>query len=1196
MKANLYFFAKAWVVAGVMLWYPPPLAAQSLASSVTVPLQEEKQKTVKLRDALLELRNRYGVDILFEEKVLEPHSVEQSQLNFKASFEQNLANVLRNSGLRYRKVKKGSYLITLAREDKKTSLQHPQGAAPATASEEAGSGNREPQTTTGEAQSPNALGISGTVKDESGNGIPGVNVLLKGTTTGTNTDAKGAYSITVPDGNGTLVYSFIGYLTQEVPISNRSTIDVSLQADVKALSEIVVVGYGTQKKESLTGAISSVSTKDLERVKAATVSAALAGKIPGVSFRMADGRPGSSANVQIRNLGNPLYVIDGIQKDAGQFNNISPNDIESITVLKDASASVYGSRAANGVIIVTTKRGKAGSGNSVNVDAYYGWQNWSRFPETVNAYEWMNGKVDADMNQRGTTDITPDELERWRAGTERGYQSFDWYDFIIQPNAPQYSVNVNATGGSERINYYLSVTRLGQTSVLGREFTFGRTNIQSNVDANITDRLKVGVQINGRIETRDQPGVPYADDYWVPRFALFRNRPTERPYANDNPSYPADIGHNETNWAILNKAISGYWREDWRVLQTNFNAEYQLPLKGLTAKGTYSYYVADRLMNGHEYTYDAYTYNEQTGEYERTGGSTNPWRERGTRKIFENVLQGHLLYNNTFGKHTVGGTFVAERINRREQDVWVHAVPKTNVLPILQFADMDTYNDSDFEEARVGYVGRVTYDFAGKYFLEVAGRRDASWKFAPEKRWGFFPSVSAGWRITEEGFFQSLLGNSNVLSDLKLRASYGELGDDDINLGIETWDPRYINAYAYIPGYNYGTSTTILDGNVIRGARDKGVPINTISWFTSKMMDIGVDYALFNGKLTGSLDYFYRKRSGLRGRKYDVLVPSEVGYTLPDENVNSDAQVGGEAALGYAGKIGEFNFNVGGNISYSRSRFLESYKPRFGNSWDHYRNSLEDRWSGTYWGYEVIGQFQSVDEINNYPVNVDNQGNKTLLPGDLIYRDQNGDGRINEYDQRPIGYPRDKNPMVNYGLNLSLSWKNIDFNLDLSGGSMYSYNQGWEMRWPYQNTGNLLRQFYDDRWRRADPYNLDSEWIPGKNPALRFNDGGHSNYSYPDNPFTGNYPPNTFNRQTSSDWWLTNVRYLRLRTMELGYSLPAGWLSKIRMKKARLYVNTFNLFSLDNVRKIGVEPEIMDENGLQYPQNKFVNLGVNLSF
>jgi len=1009
--------------------------------------------------------------------------------------------------------------------------------------------------------------VSGIVTDEAGQPLPGVTVVVKGTTQGTVTNVDGNYSLTNIPEDATLVFSFVGMTTQEVAIEGRTTFTVVMEEASIGIEEVVAIGYGYMEKESLTGAIDGINSEDIEKVHASTISSTLAGKLAGVSFRQPDGRPGSGATISIRNMGDPLYIIDGIQKDAGQFNNLSPVDIESISVLKDASAAIYGVRAANGVVVVTTKSGNKNAKPSINVNAHMGVQNWTRFPETVGAYEWMLGKAYADMNRVNPgTNITPEELEKYKQGTEYGYRSFDWYDFIIQPNAPMNQINVSSSGGSDKINYYLSLTRLDESSVLGREFTFGRTNIQANIDAQITDRLTVGMKINGRIETRDNPGVPGGDDYWAPRFALFRNRPTERPYANDNPEYINDIGHMAENWGLLNKENSGYWTENWRVLQSNFVAEYELPVKGLSLKGTYSYYIADRIMNGHEYTYEAYTYFPESDEYRVTFTMTNPWRERATDKVFENVLQGQINFNRKFGDHKVDAILVNERIERRNLGIWVHAVPKTNALPLIFFPDMDTYDDSEVEQARIGYIGKFNYNHASKYYLELAARYDASWKFAPEERWGFFPSFSGGWRITEENFMKTWLGDSSF--DLKLRASYGELGDD--NVGIGNFD--------YMTGYNYNSSTVIIDGEIVTGARDRGIPITSISWYTSQITDIGADFSLLNTRLTGTIDYFYRKRDGLRGRKYDVLVPSELGYTLPDENVNSDATMGAEFSLAYEGELNDFTYSVGGNVSFARNKFLSSYKPRFGNSWDHYRSSSEERWTGTYWGYEVIGQFKSYEEINNYPVNIDGQGNRTLIPGDLMYKDVNQDGAITWYDERPIGYPRDRNPIMNFGLNASAQYKNFDFRADFSGGSMYSYNQGWEMRWPYQNTGNLLKQFYDDRWHREDPFDVNSDWMPGKYPALRFNEGGHSNYN------------------KNSTFWLTNVKYLRLRTLEVGYSIPSLITEKIGMQRARVYVNTYNLISFDNLKDLGVEPETMHENGLQYPQNSRINIGVNVTF
>ena len=1030
------------------------------------------------------------------------------------------------------------------------------------------------------AQNTDRVSISGTVTDSTGAGMATVTVSEKGKRNAVVTDNDGSFSMLVSGPQSVLVLSSVGYVSKEVTVGSQTSLNITLQPVNNAMSEVVVIGYGTRKKESLTGAISTVTSKDLDRVHGgATVSTGLAGKIPGVTFRMPDGRPGASASIQIRNMGTPLYVIDGIQQDQGQFNNLAPNDIESITVLKDASAAIYGVRAANGVVVVTTKRGANGR-NNVNVDAYAGWQTWFRFPKVLsNSYDYMFYRAEAEINRFGNTGITQEELDKYKQGEAAGpaYRSFNWRDYILDGPAPQNSVNVNISGASDKVSYYVSGTNLYQNSMLGDEYRFNRSNIQSNVTAKLTSGLKVGMDINGRVETRQNPGVPGGDDYFLARLAVLRNTPRERPYANDNPAYLNDIGeHLESNYAFLNEKISGKLKSEWRVVQTNFHAEWDIQqVPGLTLKGVYSYYMADLQLNNQEYTYKAYTYIPASAttpeEYRATGGSTNPWRDREQIKQINTTTQGQINYVKDIGEHNIGATFVAERLDQHRRRNWLHASPISNNLPLIYFPTMDRYDDEDAKQARLGYIGRVTYSYANRYFLEASARRDASYLFAPDKRVGYFPGVSAGWRITDEPFMQSLLGDKRVLSDVKIRASYGELGDDNPD------NNPIVAPYAYLEGYNYNQGTAILDGVPVTVSRDKGVPITNISWLKSKITDVGIDFSLFRGKLTGTVDYFYRKRTGLLGSKNDVIVPLEIGYNLPVQNINSDAQYGEEMSLAYNGKIGELNFNVGGNVSYTRSKFLESYNPLFFNSWDQYRNSAEGRYSRIEWGYEVDGQFASFEEINNHPVDIDGQGNRTLLPGDLKYKDVNGDNKIDGYDQRPIGFGYGQQPNINMGFTLGLAYRNFDFNADFSGAAGYTWFQNWETRWAFQNNGNL-NTIFTDRWHRTDLYDPNSQWVPGKYPANRYNvQFGHSNYD------------------RNSTFWLHNVRQFRARTIQLGYTLPTNILQRLKIQRARVYLNGFNLFSIDNLKEYGVDPEVVDDNGIQFPQNRVLNVGINLS-
>ena len=1002
--------------------------------------------------------------------------------------------------------------------------------------------------------------------------LPGVNIVVKGTTEGTITDLDGNYRLTVPQGADTLVFSSVGYTPEEVAIGNRTTIDMGMAPDIQNLSEVVVVGYGTQTKETITGAIGNITSEDLTKTPAVTTSGALVGRIQGITARQGDARPGGSTSLQIRNLGEPLFVIDGIPSDAGQFNNLGPNDIESISILKDGSAAIYGLRAANGVVLVTTKRGKAGEKAKINLSGYYGLQNFTRYPRPANAYQYLRARVESEVNlgRPAPADIPATELEKWRLGTEPGYQSFDYYDFVITPNVPQYYLNGNASGGSENATYFVSVSHLNQDAMI-EDYNFNRTNFQSNIEVTLTDGLRIGTQLSGRIEDRHQVGVPGLDDYFNPFLSIFSMWPTERPYANDNPNYVNTTHNVNVNPATYTEDITGYIDDTWRAVKGNFYAQYDFDF-GLSLKGTYSYSFANLDFDGFEYTYNTFTYNEDTDSYDITGGNQNPWRERRREDLIDRVGQFQASYNKRFGEHSISAVLGFERIDHQRHRQVVHTVPPNNYIPIMSFNDQDLLIDELNEEARQGYIGRVNYTYKDKYLLELLGRYDGSFLFPKENRYGFFPGVSVGWRMTEENFMQ----NVNFLSELKLRASYSYIGNERL-----FQDNAFVIApYSYYAGYEFIPTAgggAILDGQLIPGVDPRNPPITNFSWIDNITTNIGIDIGLFDGKLFGQFDIFERRREGLPAGRYDVRLPDEVGYPLPAENLETDAHRGIEGALTYSGKINDqILFKIGGNATLSRWRFLDRYKPRYGNSWDEYRTAAEDRWAWIQWGYEVVGQFESQEEIDNYAINNDLQGNRTQLPGDFKFKDVNGDGIINNMDERPIGYGLGRNPYLSFGLNGEVSYKGFSLSFNFAGAALQSYNRNWELRYPFPNNGTSPDYLFEDNWRRVDPYNPDSEWVSGTYPAIR-NDWGHPNYS------------------RSSTFWMVNIRYMRLRNLEIGYNLPRSILDRIGIDNLRVYANGTNLFSIDNTKQYGIDPEIVPENALVYPQQRLFNFGFNLT-
>ena len=1020
--------------------------------------------------------------------------------------------------------------------------------------------------------------LQGTVNDPEGMPLPGANIVVKGTSNGTTTDFDGNFTLTIPDSDSVvLTISYVGYQSKDVEVKDQDEIAISMQSDLESLNQIVVVGYGTKAKKDVTGAISTIDNKDITRTTSTTTAGALAGKIQGVSVRAQDARPGRGASLEIRNMGNPLYVIDGVPYggDTGRdwvqstgnsgndmFNSLNPEDIESITILKDASAAVYGMRASNGVVLVTTKKGKNNDTPKVNINSYYGWQNLTRFPELANAAQYTRGLVEAAQNQGGNPNsiYTPEELAKWQQGTEPGYQSYDYYDFLVRDNVPQYHLNASVSGGTDRTNYFLSIANTHQEALLN-DFSYDRTNIQSNIETKIGKGFKVGTQISGRLEETKDVGLPGGDGYFSAILGVFSNLPTTPPYANNNPEYPNQTRDYSRNPALFNRETLGYKDNYARNLNMNFFAEYEFDF-GLKARGTYSYNFSNNKFDGFQYTYDVYTYDENADTYNRTAGADGGWRYQTEREDISTFTQFKLDYAKNFGdnhKLTLMGAY--ERTDFEQDYLQMGTNPSNNYLPLLEFDNLNSFADGWNYQARAGYIGKINYSYKDKYLIELLGRYDASYLYPPGDRWGFFPGISLGWRISDEAFFKPL---RDVVSDLKLRASTGQTGME-----------QGVGMFGYLGGYNWGSGSAVLNGNYVNGIRPRSLPVDNLSWVKNTNSNIGIDLSMFENKLSLTADVFRVRRTGVPAPRYDVLLPSEVGYTLPVENLNENGYNGAEGIITYRDRIGEFNYSVSGNFTYSRYKSISTYKPRFGNSWNEYRWSQEDRWGGIWWGYQVVGRFESQDQINNYNIDIDGQNNRTLLPGDFIYKDVNGDGVINGMDERPIGYPDNWSPIMSYGGTIGMDYKNIDLTIDLAGGSMQSWFQDYELRNPFHAGGNVAAYLLEDRWHRADPYDPNSEWIPGRYPAIR----------------NGTVGPNGRN----SDFWLTNVWFLRVRNIELGYTFPESLTSKLHVDRFRLYATASNLISFDNVKKFGIDPEISARAAVVYPQQQTIVLGLNLS-
>lgn len=1018
--------------------------------------------------------------------------------------------------------------------------------------------------------------VKGKVTDAAGEAILGANVTLKGSPdVGTITDDNGNFTLNVP-GNAMLIVAYLGYKTKEISVNNQRNLSIQLSEESKSLDEVVVVGYGTQKKVTLTGAISAIGNKEIAITKSDNVQNMLSGKIAGVKVTQKTSEPGTFNNdFQIRGMGAPLVIVDGVARD--NFTKLNVNEIESISVLKDGSAAVYGVRAANGVVLITTKRGEKGSKFKLDYTGMYGIQHMINQPKPLDAIGFMQLQNEKAFNGGSLTPTYPQSsFDPYLNGT---LQSTNWEGNTIRRQAPQTQHIISASGSTDKLTYFINFGYDKQDGYWkSGDLWYERYNLRSNVAADLTKGLHFEALINMMTDTKNQPS-PWAT------WNLFKGYWTQIPlnpyYINDDPNYPffaADGLHPDY---MTDASKSGYQLANQRLVQNTLSLEWSIPgVSGLKAKGSYSYDFRENENKNFRKTFNLYTYNSSTKVYTINPVNSPTQLRRSYNKYITSQFQLSLSYNKSFNElHNVSGLLLYEENNRMGDNFWAQRDFSLDAVDQLfagnsanQQGSMDGGQGALYKFANKALVGRYTYDYASKYMAEFSFRYDGSSMFSPGHQWGFFPFFSVGWRMSEESFIKNseTLG---LISNLKWRASYGEMGDDRAA------------TYQFLSGYNYPSGGYVFGGNYINALGMRGMPNANITWYTAKALNLGVDAELWKGLLGVNFDVFRRDRDGILATRSESL-PGLVGANLPQENLNSDRTEGLELTLSHKNTIGnDFHYFISGNMALARTQWLYKDMAKAGNSDLNWRNNGNNRWNDIWWGVNVDGRYQSYADIFSGPVyDYSSKGNSMLLPGDFKYGDWNGDGIIDANDAHPIGINSaidkgNKNggmPMLNYGFSLGAQYKSFDFNAVFQGAAMswLQYPEQLQMPLPWNRNG--LDMFLD-RYHRSDQMDPNSSWVPGYFPST-YRDNGRSDMM-----------------TLSSTFWMQNASYLRLKSLEVGYTFPQKIIQKVGMSNARLFFNSYNLLTFTGLTYCDPE-HTGDEYGYTYPLTQTFNFGINVSF
>lgn len=1003
--------------------------------------------------------------------------------------------------------------------------------------------------------------VTGVVKDATGETVIGASVVEKGTTNGVITDFDGVFELTVSE-NAVLQISYIGYQTQEVKVAGKTTLDITLREDTEMLEEVVVVGYGAQKKESVIGAISQVTSKDLLSTPSANISQAISGKITGVITSQTSGAPGADdAQIYIRGRATfagdaqPLVLVDGVERS---FSQIAPDDIETISVLKDASATaVYGVRGANGVMLITTKRGKEQK-PVVSLTANWQIQSPTRKDTYLDSYQSVMLLEEALANDGLPSQFSADDIEMYRrsvAGELSGrdamiYPNVDWYDQVLNNTAPAQRYNVSVTGGTKRMRYYasgefydqksivknLSNDQFGNTSSPG----FRRYSFRANTDFFLTTDLTFSVNFGTRFEERRGPNTNDSDPNYSEIFYELNHTPSwlfpvsySIPNGESTRTLYAGTSQYQNN-IVARLTEAGYYKSTNVVNETNFIVDYKMDwlTEGLSVKGMLSFDYENLHRNNYTRNFATYELNDHANyesltAYNKFNTDTELTHGSEFTSIYKLYMEAQVNYARKFGKH--------------------------DVTAMALYMQNDYRSKADLAKRYQGLVGRVTYAWDDRYLAEFNAGYNGSENFMKGKRFGFFPAFSIGWRLSNEPFMQKY---SDWLNNLKIRASYGQVGNDVYQVNGVQQRFLYEQKWSQITNdYYFGTTGQT-------GIYDAQYPNYGVTWERAHKYNVGIEFGFFNGMLTGNVDVFYEKRN-------DILTtyltrPEWVGVVMAAANLGKTKNQGYEIELKHSNHIGsDFHYTIGFNFSHARNEILSMDEPSIKTDY----RKREGHPINQYFGLICDGYVTQADlDSGNLPVS---RFSSDVKVGDLKYRDMNQDGFIDDRDETFIGYSDIPENM--YALNLSANYKNWGFSVMFQGVDHVSRYYDAEAMFAFIN-GGKVKEHHLERWNPAESeaYNL----AHAKYPLLHYNDYGDHN-------------------QRQNSYFLKNGAFLRLKNIELSYTLPERWSHKVGMSDCRLYINANNLVTWDHLDGL-TDPESNGSN--RFPIMKTVNFGVNIKF